>query len=195
MNKTKKIKSSIDKIRTPNDFRYFEFTKIINPEYLFVGDNVIIDDFNLIYAKRDSIIQIGSFVHIASFCSLTSGPIKIGNFVSIASGTKILGGTESYHNGALINPTIPNEFRNIDRSGCIIEDFVFIGANCVVFPGIKIGEGSIISAGSIINRDIEPWTININIKGQLAKWRNRDKDKVIKNSKIILNQTKYETMK
>ncbi|MEE9379535.1 MAG: hypothetical protein V3V33_16035 [Candidatus Lokiarchaeia archaeon] len=61
------IKSSIDKNTYPKNLRIFEFTKIINPDSVFVGDNVIIDDFCLLYAKPEMPIIIGSWVHLASF--------------------------------------------------------------------------------------------------------------------------------
>ena len=36
----------------------------------------------------------------------------------------------------------------------IIEDYVFIGVNCVILPGVKIGKNSIIGAGSIVTKNI-----------------------------------------
>jgi acetyltransferase-like isoleucine patch superfamily enzyme len=36
----------------------------------------------------------------------------------------------------------------------IIEDNVWIGYNCLILPGVKIGNGSVIAAGSIVNIDI-----------------------------------------
>ena len=38
----------------------------------------------------------------------------------------------------------------------VIEDNVWIGGNVVILPGVTIGEGSVIAAGSIVTRDIPP---------------------------------------
>jgi len=38
----------------------------------------------------------------------------------------------------------------------VIEKNVFLGPHCVVLPGVTIGEGSVIKAGSVISRNIPP---------------------------------------
>lgn len=37
---------------------------------------------------------------------------------------------------------------------------VWIGANSIILPGVTIGDGSIIAAGSIVTKDIPPFTLN-----------------------------------
>ena len=117
------IKSSINPNEPPRNLSIYEFTKVINPESVFVGDKVIIDDFCLLYAKPELPIIIGSWVHLASFTSLTGGPITIGDFCSFSSGIRVIGGSEHYANGALCNPPIPEKYRNINRDGCRFENF------------------------------------------------------------------------
>ena len=185
-----KIKSSIDINEKPRNLHIFDFTKIINPEYVFVGDNVIIDDFCLLYAKEDAQIKIGSWVHIASFTSLTGGTVKIGDFCAIASGSRIIGGTDHYANGALMNPPIPEKYRNIIRKGCILEDFSFIGVNSCIFPGVTIGEGAVVGAGSIVRNDLEPWGIYIMRNNKMVKIKTRNKEKTYHNSKKLQEKFK-----
>lgn len=187
------IKSSINPKEHPKNLRIFEFTKIINPEYVFVGNNVIIDDFCLLYAKEDALIEIGSWVHIASFTSLTGGPIKVGNFCAIASGSRLIAGSDHYKNGALMNPPIPEKYRALNRQGCIMEDYSFLSVNCILFPGVTVGEGAVVGAGSIIRKDLEPWGVYIMKNGKMVKVKERDKEKTCKNAKNLLkdvNDTK-----
>ena len=40
-----------------------------------------------------------------------------------------------------------------------IEDYVWIGANTIVLPGVTIGKGSVISANSVVVRDIPPMVV------------------------------------
>jgi len=41
----------------------------------------------------------------------------------------------------------------------IIEDDVWIGARVIILPGVRIGKGSIIGAGAVVTKDVEPYTI------------------------------------
>ena len=185
-----KIKSSIDINKKPINLKIFEFTKIINPEYVFIGDNVIIDDFCLLYAKEDALVEIGSWVHIASFTSLTGGPIKVGNFCAIASGSRLIAGSDHYKNGALMNPPIPEKYRSLNRQGCIMEDYSFLSVNCILFPGVTVGEGAVVGAGSIIRKDLEPWGIYVMKNGKMVKIKERDKQKTLETKNRLIEEYK-----
>ena len=41
----------------------------------------------------------------------------------------------------------------------VIGNDVWIGINCIILPGVKIGSGSIIRAGSVVDQDIPPMCI------------------------------------
>jgi maltose O-acetyltransferase len=76
--------------------------------------------------------------------------IYIGNNVGIAHNTKI------YTLGHDLNDPM---FRTKGAS-VHIEDNVFIFSNCLIMPGVRIKEGAIILAGSVVTKDVEPYTIN-----------------------------------
>ena len=78
--------------------------------------------------------------------------IEIGNDVRIAAGTVIIGhmrpGKELREN------YLPTRVAKVK-----IEDHSFIGINCVIMPGVKIKEGSVIVSGSIVMSNTKKYTV------------------------------------
>ena len=35
----------------------------------------------------------------------------------------------------------------------------WIGMNCIILKGVTIGEGAIVAAGSVVTKDVKPWTM------------------------------------
>ena len=64
-----------------------------------------------------------------------------------------------------------HDFRDVNHSlilkPIIIEDKVWIAADCFVGPGVKINEGAVVGARSAVFKDVEPWTV---IGGNPAKF-------------------------
>ncbi len=171
----------MDKYKIPN-VKTFEYTKIIGIENIDFGKYVIIDDFALIYAKER--ITIGNYVHIASFTSISGGgELIMEDFSAVSSGCRIITGTDDFKDGGFGNSTISNEFRNITTEKIHIGKFCIIGGNSIVLPGVTIGEGASVGAGSVVTKNLEPWGIYVGNK-RIA-WRN--KEDVLNNYKKFLN--------
>lgn len=82
--------------------------------------------------------------------------IYIGDNVGIAHDTKI------YTLGHNLNDP---EFKT-KGAPVVIEDNAFIFSNSLIMPGVTIKEGAVILAGSVVTKDVEPYTI---IGGNPAK--------------------------
>lgn len=163
----------------------FEFTKIVGLEKIVFGKNVIIDDFTLIYATAP--IKIGNYVHIASFTSITGGAeLFIDDFVAISQGCRILTGTDDFVDLGFGNSTIEEKYRNVKRETVKIGKFCIIGANSVVLPGVTIGEGTTVGAGSVVTKDLEPWGVYIGNE----KLKDRNKAGVLRNYNKFLEEQK-----
>ena len=48
---------------------------------------------------------------------------------------------------------------DLDESSVCINDDVWIGCMSVILRGVSIGEGAIVGAGSVVTKDVPPWTI------------------------------------
>lgn len=61
--------------------------------------------------------------------------------------------------GRYMNDIRSNEKRRDDDRDIIIEDDVWIGANAMILRGVRVGKGSVIAAGSVVTKDVEPYCI------------------------------------
>jgi galactoside O-acetyltransferase len=165
----------------------FEYTKIIGIENIEFGKYIIIDDFVLIYAKEK--ITLGNYVHIASFTSISGGgELEMGDLSAISSGCRIITGTDDFKGEGFGNSTISNEFRNIEQKKITIGKFAIIGGNSVILPGVTIGEGASVGAGSVITKDLEPWGIYVG--NRRIGWR--DKEEVLKRYEVFEKKSENE---
>ena len=124
--------------------RTFEYTKIIGLENIEFGRDVLIDDFVLLYAKKK--MRIGHHVHIACFTSITGGEeLDIGDFSAISQGCRILTATDDFKDWGFGNSTVEEKWRNVRRAPIAVGRFCIVGANSVVLPGVRIGEGTTVA--------------------------------------------------
>lgn len=143
-----------------DDVRVYDFARLTEPQRISIGDHVLVDDF--VFLQGGTGLRIGSYVHIASFASVTGGgSASVGHFCGIASGARILTGSDRFDGSGLIGPTVPSEYRSVERSETVLGDHAFIGANAVVLPGVRIGVGAIVGACSLVRENVEPWTVNV----------------------------------
>jgi galactoside O-acetyltransferase len=144
--------------RVGQDVTIWPLAKIVNPERIGIGDSVVIDDFVFLMGGARS--RIGSFVHIASFTSVTGGgEFVMEDFSGLSGGIRVYTGNEDYSGGCLTNPAVPPPYRVPIRSFVRIQKHAIIGANSVILPGVTIGEGAVIGANSLVTKDCDPWTV------------------------------------
>jgi acetyltransferase-like isoleucine patch superfamily enzyme len=152
-------------------------TVIKHPDKSILGSHIAIDDW--LYAS--CILDIGNYVHISSNVSIIGGrrcKLKVGHFVNIATGTRVICGSSDFLNDGIISsPVLPKHLSgmlNEKLDPVVIEDFVTIGAGCIIMNGVTLKKGSVIGAGSIVTKDTEPWTLYI---GSPARpYKKLDKD-------------------
>lgn len=125
---------------------------------VFTGESNISIGFN---SRIDGIVRleggqnltIGDNVHIASFCHLNTGggELIIGSHTGLASGVKIVTGQPDFSYLYIC----PNESEvHTQRFKTVIGSYVMVGVNCVLLPGITIGDGAIIGACSLVTKDV-----------------------------------------
>lgn len=119
--------------------------RVTNPERISIGKNC---DFN-----HEVFITGG-------------GGVTIGDYVGIGPGVKIWSVNHRYE-----DPNTPWMKQGYDKQAVVIEDDVWLGANCFVMPGTRIGHGAIISAGSVLMKSVPPFAIVAGNPGRVVGWR------------------------
>lgn len=165
--------------------------KIINPQYVSIGDNVIIMDDVTLIARGEGGIDIADNVMLCERVYLDTqtpdqGYIKIGKRVYIGTGTTMFG-----HVGLEIgdftllaqNITLTPYSHKFDDPNEIIREQggnmkkVTIGRDCYLGMGVcvmytgDVGEGSIVGAGSTIVKPIPPYSIAVGSPAKVIKSR------------------------
>lgn len=106
---------------------------------------------------KDSRIEIGNNVGISSSCLWAKERITIGNNVNIGGNCLIIDNDAHSHNYIERRKGKSSQKEKnvvIPANPIVIEDDVWIGANCIILKGVHIGAHSIIAAGSVVTKDI-----------------------------------------
>jgi len=134
-----------------------------------IGDDVTLNSQNYGYhismyspvklfanITKGAIVKIGNKTRIHGSCIHARERIEIGNNCLVAGNCQIF--DCSAHHISFDDP--PNRINTPGTTKpIIIEDNVWIGANCIILPGVRIGYGSIIGAGSVVTKNIPPMAI------------------------------------
>ncbi|MFD1630591.1 acyltransferase [Pseudopedobacter beijingensis] len=131
-----------------------------NPFYL--GNKSIIESYSTINNAVGEII-IGDESRIGLGNTII-GPVHIGKKVNLAQGITISGLNHNYE-----NVSVPIADQGVNTNLITIEDDVWIGANSVILAGVKIGTHAIIGAGSIVTKDIPPFSIALGNPARIIK--------------------------
>ena len=129
-------------------------------------------------------LKIGTDTSIHMGCFITGSHIEIGNNTVINRQT-YLDGRVSLKIGNNVNithqsliQTLTHDPQSADficlAKPVIIEDNVWIGARAIIIPGVTLGEGSVIGAGSVVTKDIPPYTIAVGNPATVIKDRIRN---------------------
>lgn len=112
--------------------------------------------------------HIGDHVNFNGMGISGNGNVKIGDYFHSGVGCQII---TSFHNYE--GEKLPYDEKFIDKD-VFIGNCVWLGNNVIVLGGVKIGEGAIIQAGSVVCRDIPPLAIAGGHPATVFKYRNKE---------------------
>lgn len=117
-------------------------------------------------------ISFGNNISVQRGCSFSGhGGIKIGNGTVIAHCVDIFSGEHNYNSDDL--KYLPFDERFVCEP-VIIDEFVWIGSHSIILPGVHIGEGAIIGAGTVVTKDIPPLAIVVGSPARIIGYRKKE---------------------
>lgn len=96
--------------------------------------------------------------------STVIGPVALGDNVHIAQNV-VLSGLN--HNFEAIDVTIDQQ--GVSTLPIVVENDVWIGANSTILAGVRIGKHSVVAAGSVVNRDVPPYSVCAGVPARVVK--------------------------
>jgi maltose O-acetyltransferase len=63
----------------------------------------------------------------------------------------------------------PNKGRGRWTKPIVVEDEVWIGVGAIITQGVTIGKGAVVAAGSVVNEDVEPFTLVGGVPAKVIK--------------------------
>lgn len=154
---------------------------IINPDGISIGDNfsggcdIALWSWNAVNIKgNDCKLIIKNNVSITDRCIISAANrIEIGNGCLLGRDTFI---TDNSHgeNISINELNISPHERNIFSKGTvIIGDNVWTGKNVCIMPNVKIGNGAIIGANSVVTHNIPPYSVAVGSPAKVIKTINK----------------------
>jgi maltose O-acetyltransferase len=92
--------------------------------------------------------------------------LTIGDNVLIAAGVRMITRKHGF-----ADVEIPMSEQGYTNAPIVIENDVWIGFQAIILPGVTVGQGSIVGAGAVVSRDVEPYSIVGGVPARLIRKR------------------------
>ena len=125
---------------------------------IVLGAHSVIDSFVKVKpAGGSGDLIIGSYCTINSGCVLYTGNgIHIGDKVAVAANCTFAPVNHAYLDKSRF---IREQGFLPSRGGVVVEDDVWIGANCVLLDGAVLRQGCVLAAGTVVRTEIPAYTV------------------------------------
>ena len=146
------------------------------------GKNVHFSPINSRFSYQS--ISIGNDVYIGPYAMFRSiKDITIGNKVLFGPHVYIMGGDHNYREIGQYMFDVKQK-RDDDDLPVVIEDDSWIGCNVTILKGVTIGRGAIVSAGSLVTKDVPRYAIVGGVPAKVIKYRFSE-EQIVEHEKVL----------
>ena len=159
-------------------------------KHFIIGSNFHAGKNVVLWAKNE--IIIGDNFYIGRYSQIECD-VKIGNNVIMGNNVALVGKYDHHYEQVGVPIRLATQIRDSSyswkglSSKVIIEDDVWVGYGSIIMSGVKIGRGSIIAAGSVVTKDVEPYFIVGGNPAKFIKKRFSDDD-IVEHEEFLYNR-------
>ncbi|NNE36624.1 MAG: acyltransferase [Rhodothermales bacterium] len=140
---------------------------VFHPNNILLGENIYVGHNTILKAYHENHMVIGDNTWIGQGCFFHSaGGIKIGMNVGIGPSVKII---TSYHEEAGVET--PILFSPLTFEGVVVGDDSDIGVGASILPGVRIGKGVQVGAGSVVTKDLPDFSVAAGVPAKVLRTR------------------------
>ena len=149
--------------------------EFVNVSQIFIGNNSRIDTFSIIAPSGSAVIKIGNYVQICAYTILNGlESITLEDFSSVGLHCSILSSSENFNGEFLTNATIDKEYLGTMSVPVVIEKHAIVSTGVTILPGVKISEGTVVGAHSLVKESTKPFTVVAGVPAKLIKYRSKN---------------------
>ena len=132
-----------------------------------IGSRTSICRGSILFVLDDAHFSIGNNSYVGEYNNIRcTSEIRIGNNVRISQFITITDGQYNFSNK---NQLIGDQGYKKDK--VIIGDDVWVGSNSIILPGVKIGKGVVVGAGSVVTKDIPDYAVVVGNPAKVIRFR------------------------
>jgi acetyltransferase-like isoleucine patch superfamily enzyme len=146
---------------------------VADKKYIRIGDDCMVNSC-FVFESEGGEVSLGDRVYLGGGTIICRSRIIFGSDIFVAWGgyfydhdshsldyrqrhLDMRRQLDDYRSGK--NFILSKDWSVVNSKPIVIEDNVWIGMHCTILKGITIGEGAIVGAGSVVSRDVAPWTV------------------------------------
>ncbi len=135
-----------------------------------LGDHVRIDDFCILSGR----VAVGSHVHVSAYVALYGAEgIVLEDHTGVSPRTTVFSAMDDFGGDWLVGPMNPAGTTHVEGGEVRLCRYSQLGAHCVVFPGVTVGEGTVVGAMTLVNRSLDAWGVYVGCPARRLRDRSR----------------------
>ena len=138
----------------------------VHPETFEIGSGVFLGDQTVLQGRFDGTCIIRDHVWIGPQSYFDARNLVLEEYVGWGPGARVLGST---HTAVPLDvPIVQTDLEIKPVRVCAWAD---VGVNAVLLPGVTVGKGAIVGAGSVVTQDVEPFCVVAGVPARVIRRR------------------------